>query len=159
MDNANNIICVTSYNSGGMGLDRQQYIRKLQLFSDILCIQEHFLLDSGDRKHSNTNKLKQYFGGTHDMIIKPAYKDNTFISKGRGSGGLVIMWKKYLTKYITNIKSENYRIQAVKVNFPEAEIVLVNLYFMVDTQNNNDDDNELLNLLAELMRIIDDSDY
>ena len=92
------------------------------------------------------------------MIIKPAYKDNTFISKGRGSGGLVIMWKKYLTKYVTNITSENFRIQAVKVNFPEAEIVLVNLYFMVDTQNNNDDDNELLNLLAELTRIIDESD-
>ena len=59
--------------------------------------------------------------------------------------------------YVTNIKSENYRIQAVKVNFPEAEIVLVNLYFIVDTQNNNDDDNELLNLLAELTRIIDES--
>ena len=43
------------------------------------------------------------------------------------------MWKKYLTKYVTNITSENFRIQAVKVNFPEAEIVLVNLYFMVDT--------------------------
>ena len=71
MENTNNIICVTSYNSGGMGLDRQQYIRKLQLFSDILCIQEYFLLDSRDRKYSNTNKLKQCFGDTHDMIIKP----------------------------------------------------------------------------------------
>ena len=95
MDNTNYNICVTSYNSGGMGLDRQQYIKTLQLFSDVLCIQEHFLLDSGDRKHSNTNKLKQYFGDTHDMIIKPAYKDKNCITKGRGSGGLVIMWKKY----------------------------------------------------------------
>ena len=150
MDSNANVICVTSFNSGGMGLDRQQYIKSLQLFSDIICIQEHFLLDSGDRKHSNTNKLKQYFGDTHDMIIKPGYKDNNSVSKERGSGGLVIMWRKYLTKYVSSIKSDNFRIQAVKLNFPDTELVLVNLYFMVDPQNNNFDDNELLSLLAEI---------
>ena len=45
------------YNSGGLGLHRQHFITTILLFSDILCIQEHFLLDSGDRKNSNTHKL------------------------------------------------------------------------------------------------------
>ena len=49
-----NSICVTSYNSGGMGIEKQKYLQTLQLFSDIICVQETFLLDSGDKKHSNT---------------------------------------------------------------------------------------------------------
>ena len=51
----------------GMGIDIQDFISKLTLFSCILCIQEHFLLNSWDRKHSNTNKLKKYFGETNDI--------------------------------------------------------------------------------------------
>ena len=46
----------------------------------------------------------------------------------------------------------------IELNFPDTELVLVNLYFMVDPQNNNFDDNELLSLLAELNRIIDEAD-
>ena len=77
-------LCLTSYNSGGMGIEKQNFISLLSLFSDILCIQEHFLLDSGDRKHSNTNKLKKYFGETHDMYIVPAFKENIVVKPGRG---------------------------------------------------------------------------
>jgi len=42
----------------------------------ILCIQEHFLLDAGGKKHSNTYKLKTLFGDTHDILIKPAFKES-----------------------------------------------------------------------------------
>ena len=61
MDDSTKTVCVTSYNSGDMGLDKQNYIKSLTLFSDILCIQEHFLLDSGNKKYSNTQKLKKLF--------------------------------------------------------------------------------------------------
>ena len=108
-------VCVTSYNSGGLGLDRQNFIKTLNIFSDILCIQEHFLLDAGGKKHSNTYKLKTLFGDTHDMLIKPAFKENNAVTKGRGMGGLVIMWKKGFTKYISQVKSDSFRIQAVKI--------------------------------------------
>ena len=158
MDDSTKTVCVTSYNSGGMGLDKQNYIKSLTLFSDILCIQEHFLLDSGNRKYSNTQKLKKLFGHTHDMIIKPAYKCETVLSQGRGMGGLVTLWRKSYTKYVTSIKSDNFRVQAFKIRFPEAELLLFNLYFMVDPQNNNFNDNQLLQLLAEIDRIISLSD-
>ena len=153
LNNVSNI-CVTSYNSGGMGIDRQNFIKTLTLFSDILCVQEHFLLDSGDRKHSNTQKLRKYFGDTHDMSIKPAYKNNANVTRGRGSGGLVTMWKKCYTKYVTSIKSEHPRILATKFNFPSADILLFNLYFMVDPQINNFNENELMLLLAEIERLV-----
>ena len=154
LTNNTNSICVTSYNSGGMGIDKQNYIKTLQLFSDIICVQEHFLLDSGDKKHSNTQKLKQYFGDSHDMYIKPAYKSSETVKRGRGSGGLILMWNKKLTKYVTNVECESYRLQAAKFTFPEAELLLINAYFMVDTQNNNFNDNELYSLLAEIEGII-----
>ena len=68
-------VCVTSYNSGGLGLDRQNFIKTLNIFSDILCIQKHFLLDAGGKKHSNTYKLNTLFCDTHDMLINPAFKE------------------------------------------------------------------------------------
>lgn len=158
MDSNQNIICVTSFNSGGLGLEKQHFIKTLNLFTDILCLQEHFLLDSGSKKYSNTSKLQQFFGDTHDMFIKAAYKSSNTISKGRGSGGLAILWKKSLTKYVSQIESENYRVQAAKFSFPESHFLLVNLYFMVDPQNDNFNDLELMNILSEIERIISASD-
>ena len=80
-------ICITSFNSTGFGLAVQEYMETLLLFTDILCIQEQFLLDSKDKKHSNTNKLRNKFKN-HDMFIVPAFKDNHQVSKGRGGKGV-----------------------------------------------------------------------
>ena len=159
-DNLNNMF-LTSHNSGGMhGVDRQEYLNKtLLLFSDFFCLQQHFLLVSGGKEHKATSKLNTYFGNTHDMILNPAFKDNNLIGKGRGSGGLAITWTKYLTKYVTSPKSENYKIPAIKVNFPGAELMIVNLYFMLDMQNNNGDSNDLLFLLSEVERIIENAEF
>jgi len=88
------------------------------------------------------------------MYIKPAYKSSETVKRGRGSGGLILMWNKKLTKYVTNVECESYRLQAAKFTFPEAELLLINAYFMVDPQNNNFNDNELYSLLAEIERII-----
>ena len=66
---------------------------KLLLFSDILCVQEHFLLDCNDKKHSITNKMCAKFNNSDDMFIVPAKKDNSQVSRGRGSGGQATIWK------------------------------------------------------------------
>ena len=63
--------------------------------------------------------------------------------------------KKGLTKYVSKIKCDIFRIQATKFNFPNAELLaLLVLYFMVDSQNNNMNDLELLSLLGEIDRIL-----
>ena len=121
----NQIVTVTSYNSRGFADSKKKYIDTLLLFSDILCVQEHFLLSSHDKKHSNTNKLVKSFGEKYDMYIVPAKKQTDRISKGRGSGGLVTMFKKHLTKYVSQIKSENYRIQATKFVFPTCTKLII----------------------------------
>ena len=84
----NNDLCISSYNSTGFGLAAQNHMNSLLLFSDILCVQEHFLIDGKDKKHSNTSKLRTTFGNNHDMFIVPAVKVLNQVSRGRGKGGL-----------------------------------------------------------------------
>ena len=51
MDSADdNQLCISSFNSTGFGLHQQKYIETLLLFSDIFCLQEHFLLDAKDKR-------------------------------------------------------------------------------------------------------------
>ena len=97
-------LCVTSYNSTGMGPGAQNFISTLSLFSNILCLQEHFLLDSKNKKYSNTDRLRNLYSNKYDMFIGPASKDNTQVSRGRGSGGLATMWDISLTKYVSQVK-------------------------------------------------------
>ena len=123
-------IFITSYNSTGFGLAAQNYSNTLLLFSDVLFIQEHFLLDNNkDKKHSNTNKLVNVLGNTHDMSIVPAFKPTTYISRGRGQGGLVTLWRKELTKYVSKIHCSNFRLQATKFTFEKNNLLVVNAYF------------------------------
>ena len=98
-----NSLCITSYNSTGFGPGAQNHMETLLSFSDILCVQEHFLLDSRNKKNSNTDKLVNQFNGLHDMFIVPAFKSVQNVCRGCGKGGLALIWKKTLTKYVTKI--------------------------------------------------------
>ena len=82
MDSTNNDsqICVTSYNSTGFSQNKIDCMKTLMLFSDIFCLQEHFLMTSKDKKQSNTNKIRNAFGQECDMFITPAFKANSEVS-------------------------------------------------------------------------------
>ena len=97
-------MCISSYNSTGFGIAAQNYIGTLLLFSDIVCVQEHFLQDCKDKRHINTNKIRNIYNDKHDMFIVPAYKETKQVSRGRGKGGLATMWKKSLTKDVSKVK-------------------------------------------------------
>ena len=148
-----NKICLSSFNSTGFGLAAQQYVETLLLFSDIVCMQEHFLLDAKDRKYSNTSKLRNRYKNC-DMYIVPAFKENNQVSKGRGKGGLATLWDKKITKYVSKIKCENFRLQATKFNFPSCELLILNTYFPCDPRTNSFNDTELLGLLSDIQTVI-----
>ena len=75
-NNPDSQVCVTSYNSTGFGQDKIDFMKTLLLFSDILSVQEHFLLSSDDRKYSNTDKIRRAFGDNYDMFVVPAVKSS-----------------------------------------------------------------------------------
>ena len=150
MELSQNNLCIASYNSTGLGPGVQNFISTLSLFSNILCLQEHFQLDSKSKKYSNTDKLRNLFSDKYDMFIVPACKDNSQVSKGRGSGGLATMWDKGLTKYVAQVKCSSARLQATKFSLPTGSLLLLNTYFPCDPRVNNFEDDELLELLAEI---------
>ena len=110
---------MTSYNSTGFSLSVRNFLTTLSLFSSIICLQAHFLLDSKVKKYSNTNKLRNAFSDKFDMFIVPAFKENKQVTKGRGKGGLTTMWEKSLTKYVSLVKCTNFRLKATQLNFPK----------------------------------------
>jgi len=159
MDSTINSLCVSSYNSTGFGIGAKNHISTLLTFSDILCLQEHFLLDSKSKKSSNTDKLVNEFGASHDMYVIPAVKANNAVSRGRGKGGLAMIWKKHLTKYVSNEPCDNYRIQAAKFKLPECEFLIINSYFPCNPLTENFDDSELINVLADIKYLIRKSGF
>ena len=128
----------------GFGIGVQSFMKTLALFSDILCIQEHFLLDNQSKTYSNTDKLQRLCNDRYDMFIVPAHKDNFQVSRGRGSGGLATLWNKSLTKYVSKVKCSSYRLQATKFSFPSGSLLILNTYFPCDPRTINFDDEELL---------------
>ena len=147
-------MCITSFNSTGFGPSAQNFISTLLVFSDIVCLQEHFLLDSKDKKHSNTNLIRQKFGGSYDMHIVPAHKSNDQVSRGRGKGGLATIFRKHLTKYAEKIPCSNFRLLGTKFSFPNSSILLINCYFPCDPRKDNYDDSELLDILTDIDNLI-----
>ena len=88
------------------------------------------------------------------MFIVPAYKDNNQVSRGRGKGGLVTMWKKYLTKYVSRVQCNNFRLQATKFSFPNCPVLIINSYFPCDPRTDNFDDSEIVEILGDLQVVI-----
>ena len=133
----NNNICITSYNSTGLSIAAQNFISTLSLFSNILCIQEHFLLNSKSKNYSNTDKLRNLCSNKYDMFIVPAVKDTSQVSKGRGKGGLATLWDKSMTKYVSQVKCSSFRIQATRFDLPSGSLLLINIYFPCNPRVNN----------------------
>ena len=91
------------------------------------------------------------------MYITLAYKPDNRVCRGRGKGGLATIWEKSLTKYVSKIKCKNFRLQGTKFSFPSGALVVINTYFPCDPRTNNFDDAELLNVLAEIQYLIENS--
>ena len=91
------------------------------------------------------------------MYIVPAFKDNFKVNRGRGQGGLVTLWRKSLTKYVTKVDCSNFRLQATKFSFPTSHILVINAYFPCNPRVDNFDDTEIITLLADMKSIVDKS--
>ena len=88
------------------------------------------------------------------MYIEPAYKSNTQVCRGRGKGGLVTMWKKSLTKYVSQVPCSNFRLQATKFTFSQSSLLVINAYFPCDPQVEDFDDSEIVTALADIELLI-----
>ena len=87
------------------------------------------------------------------MFIVPAVKNCSQVSRGRGSGGLVTMWRKGLTKFVSKISCSNPRLQATKFSLPSGAVLVFYGYFPCDPRVENFDETEVLTLLADMKSV------
>ena len=112
--------------------------------ADMCFVQEHFKLAK------NLYKINEQFKEFCVFSI-PAYKTNNVISRGRPSGGLSIIYRKYLEGFVTEIIiPESKRVQAIHVKINNNAYVFINIYMPTDPQTNNFDDSELIKTLQDI---------
>lgn len=143
---------IVSYNSNGFGFYKQAFVADFDLFSDIILLQEHFLLQANVYKISNV--LCNY-----DLNVQPALKPANVISGGRASGGLCILWKKNLCDKVDKVLTNNSRIVANIFHFGITSLLIMNCYFPNDPQTTSYSDDKLFTLLNDIKVIIDCYDF
>ena len=90
-------VTLTSYNSREFNLQRQQYLSKFCVLSDLIFCQEHFQLKNCKYKKRNA------LNSEYEFYFKPAVKDFTILSAGRPKAGIFKALKKSILKKVTRV--------------------------------------------------------
>ena len=143
-----------SYNSTGISADKCCFVNKVCEDNDVtfVSLQEHF---------KNTKTTDKYFRAKFDKYnsyVIPGYRPSGQDS-GRPKAGLAQLSSKNIDIRKDRVKTTSFRIQAQVLNFPTSRILWINTYFPTDPQTIVFDDSELVEVLGELTRIIETTDY
>ena len=141
---------ILSYNTTGWSTFKADFVNTI-LFSHgilIAALQEHFQLKD------NLYKLDCF--NNFEVFSIPAFKNNNFVHAGRPSGGISFIYSNSLCQYATRLVCPgSYRVQGLKINYPDAAFLYINVYFPTDTNNHNFDDHELLTTLQDIKYLLD----
>ena len=132
-------LSLATYNSHGSGTDRIEYMKGILQVTDILLIQEHWLLDS------RFSSLEDNISDVHVHGMSGMLESD--IQSGRPFGGVAIIWKKNIKCKITPISLSSRRMCAIILTVNNFDNILFNVYMPCDTmydQNNQSQYNEVL---------------
>ena len=141
-----------SYNSTGFNIQRAEFITDLVYSlghkNFFLSIQEHFLMAR------SVQLIDRLLPDDLCVYSVAAFKEDD-IRRGRGKGGLSMIWPKSIDKFVTRIpiKSTN-RVQACLLKFPSTTIIWLNTYFPTDPQLARFDDTEVSETFAAIKSVI-----
>jgi len=111
-----------SQNTTGWGNHKSGFLEDLGeiLKAKIIAVQEHMLLKP------NLYKLTSAFRNYEAYPIE-AKKSSDNISQGRPSGGIALLWRKELNKYITPLTSlKSSRVQGILLTFNNTNFLIIN---------------------------------
>ena len=147
-----------SYNSTGFNAQRADFIcdilDKNKKENCIFAIQEHFIFEK------NLSKIEKLL--PKDLVVYSigSFKDNSRILRGRGKGGLSLIWHKSIDHITSRIQVKiNSRLQSLILDLPGAKLLLINSYFPQDTQNDNYDEQDLLETLASVQSLLENNQH
>ena len=140
------------YNSTGIDKHKCVWINELLDMTDTsyLSIQEHFKIAK------NTDKYFSEQFDKFDSYVIPGYRARGQ-DTGRPKAGLAQLSRKSIDIKKDRIVTKNFRLQAQVLNFSNTRLLWLNSYMPTDPQNNTFDDSELLEVLAEVEYIMDNT--
>jgi len=103
-----NMVRFVSYNSRGLNVNKQSYLRSVLADCDILLLQEHWL---SEEQLNCLNTLS-----TDHMSVAVSGFENDRVLSGRPYGGCSILWRKALFLTATPIFTHSRRTCAMLFN-------------------------------------------
>ena len=116
----------------------------------MICSQEHFQLKNCKFRITNS------FSDNFELYFKPAIKANSALGRGRPKGGLFIAWKKIHVRKAKRLECNNFRIQAIILEYESCKLLIINTYFPCDSQKlvlSVEESTELQKLLADISEL------
>ena len=135
---------ICSYNSRGHRADRLDYIKDLMTTCDMLCVQEHWLLQEDLHKldHNDCNVLMLGVSGM----------DSSMMRQGRPFGGCAMLYKRSWNCSISAVTCSNNRICACVLSLPSnVKCIIINVYMPCDQVDNVAIYHEVLNDIESLI--------
>lgn len=143
---------ITSYNSRGLNLNRKMFISDLlNDNTDILCLQETWLLPTQQHKLGTFNSSFRYHGIS-------GVNDTTRILQGRPYGGCAILWSNRFDGIIKKIPCSTYlcnRLCCVKITLENKETVLLfSVYMPTSTDFSEEKRQEFIEVLCDIRSVM-----
>ena len=144
-------VCIFSYNSRGFNTCKREFIRNFSLMAGcktFIFNQENFLL-------KNNGYMARNALPDHYLFIKPAVKDGL---EGRPKNGMFIAVPASLKEFAKKVTVNSDRLQCIITEMSSSKLLLINSYFPTDPRVDFDE-NDLLTLLADIRKIVDENDF
>ena len=144
-------LCITSYNSRGFNVSKQDFVRELSNVcgsssNTIICNQENFILKSNI--HIIKNALPEHY-----ILFKPALKESL---EGRPKNGMFIALPITMREKVKDVSPSSFRLQAAILDLDHHKLLLLNTYFPTDSAEN---EVEAIVLCAEIKKIIEENEF
>ena len=147
---------LSSYNIRGLSVNNIQVVNDIiEKFGEdklIMGIQEHFQVRKNLRKISNSFSNMA-------VIARGAYKSPTIVNNGRPKGGNAILVPKSIRSSVGIVECRSWRIQAITIVIGTKKFLIFNLYLPCDLRRAMDKCDELLETLAEVGEVINNTKH
>lgn len=142
-------LSIVSYNARGFH-SSQSYVNELLNDCDILCLQEHWLLD----QHIHNMNIRDDF-----TVMGVSGMDPERCLLGRPYGGCAIFYRQDLTSKISICQVSSRRFCAIRLKMCDSEtLLLVCVYLPYDTGLTSVNQ-EYIETLGELVGFLDSQEY
>ena len=143
-----------SYNPTGLHELKCKWISDLSetLDADYICVQEHMRMSRTIDKYFSEQFTK------YNSYVIPGFREVNQ-TRGRPMAGIAQLSKKSLSIRKDRVMTKNPRIQAQILNFEHSKLLWVNSYLPNDPLTVDFDESELLEVLNDIERILDNSEY